>query len=70
MKNPEQTSFDFSAKVEPIVEAPSPSAQVLSLDEARNKKEAKSHAAVYEAILNSIRHLGALTSRGSQRSDN
>jgi hypothetical protein len=70
MKNPEQTSFDFSSMAEPVADAPSLSAQVLSLDAARNKKEAKSYAAVYEAILNSIRHLGALTSRGGHRSDN
>ena len=70
MKNPEQTSFDFSAYVEPIVDRPNLSAQVHSLEVARIKKEAKNQASVYQAILDSIKHLGSITSRGSHRSEN
>lgn len=69
MKTPEQTSFDFSSVNEPAEALPILSAQVLSLEAARKKKDAATHSAVYEAILNSIQHLGELTTRNGGRTD-
>lgn len=69
MKTPEQTSFDFSSVNEPDQALPILSAQVLNLEAARKRKDAATHSAVYEAILNSIQHLGALTIKNGGRSD-